>query len=237
MKIGYSLSPEIDLFVKNKIQEDDARRQERTAKAILQKLYDQPGLILADEVGMGKTFVSLAVAASVAVADKQRRPVVIMVPTNLLDKWDRDYKVFANSCWKGRDKLPLQSAKAKDAATFLKLLDDPEETRKQIIFLSQGAMHRGLYDSFIKIAFIKHAIFKRHRTEDLKEGLSKYLGQILDMRMYEKKCPDILSILLSSERHFFHTLAISSFNTSLARLIRSSKEAEAFLGMTSSSAW
>ncbi len=42
------------------------RRQERTAQEILRRLEHQPGVILADEVGMGKTFVALGVAASVA---------------------------------------------------------------------------------------------------------------------------------------------------------------------------
>ena len=47
------------------IPDADARRQRLTAAEILRRFDGQPGQILADEVGMGKTFVALAVAASV----------------------------------------------------------------------------------------------------------------------------------------------------------------------------
>lgn len=50
---------DINLFVEGKILKSDAARQDLTARAIIERLKDQPGLILADEVGMGKTFVAL----------------------------------------------------------------------------------------------------------------------------------------------------------------------------------
>jgi len=50
------------------------------------RLRNQPGVILADEVGMGKTFVALAVAYSIA-QHSPRGAVIVMVPANLIDKW------------------------------------------------------------------------------------------------------------------------------------------------------
>src|SRR5487761_1092696 len=50
------------------IREDDAERQTKTVREILDGLSEQPGIMLCDEVGMGKTYVALAVAASVIVA-------------------------------------------------------------------------------------------------------------------------------------------------------------------------
>jgi hypothetical protein len=50
----------------DRVSKKDAIRQERTAKEIVQRLEHQPGLILADEVGMGKTFVALAAASAIA---------------------------------------------------------------------------------------------------------------------------------------------------------------------------
>ena len=84
MSYNYSFNESIDLFVKDRIGQTDANRQAATAKAILDRLKEQPGLILADEVGMGKTFVALAVAVSVYLRDK--KPVVIMIPPNLINK-------------------------------------------------------------------------------------------------------------------------------------------------------
>jgi SNF2 family DNA or RNA helicase len=81
-----SVFRDINLFVEGRIQEYAANRQEDTAREILRRLGNQPGLVLADEVGMGKTFVALAVATSVALSDSQRRPVVVMVPPSLKEK-------------------------------------------------------------------------------------------------------------------------------------------------------
>ena len=89
---------DIHLYVEGRIGEQDAERQENTARAILRRLRDQPGVVLADEVGMGKTFVALAVAASVALSDSRKRPVVVMVPPGLKQKWPQDFAVFRERC-------------------------------------------------------------------------------------------------------------------------------------------
>lgn len=130
MTTHYRFCEQIDLFVKGRICRDDAERQERTAREILRRLESQPGLILADEVGMGKTFVALAVAVSVHVADKRCRPVVIMVPPSLKDKWPRDFSLFLEKCLPARLKRSISWARAENAVQFLKLLDDPIERRK-----------------------------------------------------------------------------------------------------------
>ena len=76
-----------------RVPEADQRRQRQEVVEILSRLRRQPGVILADEVGMGKTFVALAVAYSVA-ATNLRGPVVVMVPPNLIDKWEQDMATF-----------------------------------------------------------------------------------------------------------------------------------------------
>ena len=85
----------------DRVSTEDAERQERTANEILRRLAEQPGVILADEVGMGKTFVALAVAASVALARRDDGPVVVMVPPSLKHKWPRDWDVFREHCLRG----------------------------------------------------------------------------------------------------------------------------------------
>ena len=76
-----------------RVPEADQKRQRAEVEEILRRLRNQPGVILADEVGMGKTFVALAVAYSVAVRSP-RGPVIVMVPANLVDKWEQDLKTF-----------------------------------------------------------------------------------------------------------------------------------------------
>ena len=60
--MNWRLSPRVDLR-SPQISDADARRQRLTAAEILRRFDGQPGQILADEVGTGKTFVALAVAA------------------------------------------------------------------------------------------------------------------------------------------------------------------------------
>src|SRR5687768_4538690 len=116
----------LSLDVEGRVSKEDAARQMKTARAILDRLATQPGIVLADEVGMGKTFVALAVAASAAWADKGRNPVVVMVPSSLKSKWPRDFEVFKSRCLRqdGGRPITLTAAMAEDGVSFLKLLDD-----------------------------------------------------------------------------------------------------------------
>lgn len=142
----YPYCEDIRLHVAGRISEEDATRQERTAREILKRLSSQPGLILADEVGMGKTFVSLAVAVSVARANRGRQPVVVMVPPSLKEKWPTDFSMFCERCLPERLRDNIRAGRADSAVQFLKLLDDPPERHSSVIFLTHGAMCRGLDD-------------------------------------------------------------------------------------------
>lgn len=169
----------IQLYVEGRISPDDAKRQEVTAREILSRLETRAGVILADEVGMGKTFVALAVAVSAALSDPERRPVIVMVPPSLQQKWPRDFMFFKERC------LPksLRSAVTCDTATrpgqFLKFLDDPEERRKSILFVTHGAMSRGLKDKWIKLALIQQSLHYRRDVDHLKRDLCKIMGSLL----------------------------------------------------------
>ena len=110
---------------------DIASRQERTVDALLQRMYDEDLserreiALLADEVGLGKTFVALGVAWSVL---RQRHkhglakgPVLIITPQSraLYQKWQREAEVFCERVAKRgmgfeirRAETPQQLAKA-----------------------------------------------------------------------------------------------------------------------------
>ena len=86
--------------------EKAATRQERTIDAILQRLYDDDDerrreiVLLADEVGLGKTFVALGVAWSVlhqrSAAGLSAGPVLVVTPHShaLFRKWRREAEQF-----------------------------------------------------------------------------------------------------------------------------------------------
>lgn len=96
--------------------EQDRARQVTTANNLLKRFFIQRQearrelTILADEVGLGKTYVALAVAASILDAIRRgdipeglpsNKPVVlVLTPTNdaLFNKWNREAEAFKKDC-------------------------------------------------------------------------------------------------------------------------------------------
>ncbi len=186
MSYDYLYPSSINLFVKDRIDQTAAERQTQTAKSILKRFVDQPGIILADEVGMGKTFVALAVAISVFL--KEKIPVVIMIPPSLVKKWPSDFKLFREACIND-EKLrnSLKCAIAQKPEDFFKLLDDDIEHRNSVIFLTHGALTRNMSDSWIKLAIIQRALYKRHNSDKVYKSLYSYAGRLVEMLYLEKK--------------------------------------------------
>ena len=182
MSYLYPYCKQIDLHVEGRITEEDAVRQETTARHILQKLSQQPGVILADEVGMGKTFVALAVAVSTALNNKKKRPVVVMVPPSLKGKWPMDFELFRERCLPGDLSEKVRYGRAERAVEFLKLLDDPPSRRRSIIFVTHGAMSRGLSDKWVMLALIYQALKGRWGAEAMRATLARFAGELLNMR-------------------------------------------------------
>ncbi len=201
MSYTYGFDNTINLHVKGRITEADAKRQKRTAGVILQRLEELPGIILADEVGMGKTFVALAVAASVALRDRRHLPVVVMVPPSLKEKWPKDFQLFRERCITSESaKKYLRYAIADNAIEFLKKLDDAVYERAAIIFLTHGAMnpYRKLQDKFVKLAILQRAIYRRKGARHLRQSLCRYLGDLLRMKNLTQKNGDVWVSLLES---------------------------------------
>lgn len=169
---------------KDRINPSDAKRQTATAREILRRLGNQPGVILADEVGMGKTFVALVVAASASWGDEGRGPVVVMVPPSLKEKWPGDFELFKDVCLtrqEDKGETGLRMGRAENGVEFLKLLDDPPKRRKHIIFVTHGTLHRGLTDRWTKLAILVKAL--HHRTlVDQREAFPRFAAEILRLK-------------------------------------------------------
>lgn len=174
----------INLHVVDRISATDAQRQMTTAREVLKRLKRQPGVILADEVGMGKTFVALSVAASVAWAERGRRPVVVMVPPALAEKWPNDLEVFRQRCLKanGDDaEASLTYGVARRGVEFFRLLDNPKSTRKHIIFLTHGALSRSLQDPWTRLALLKYALLPT-KFRKQREAFPRFAAAILQQK-------------------------------------------------------
>ena len=196
---AYSVPAELVIGTRlnNRVREGDQKRQRTEVEAILDRLRRQPGVILADEVGMGKTFVALGVAYSVAV-HSPLGPVIVMVPANLIDKWVQDLKTFCELYVP--DRLPLsvdasgpkdlkkpgalRFGIARDSVALMKLLDDPPRVRPHFIFLAQSAMSRRQSDRWVRLALIAEALRvhgrgKAKRLIKVKGQIHRFLGELL----------------------------------------------------------
>ncbi len=195
----YCPPPELMLGTRlnERVPKADQKRQRAEVVDILDRLRRQPGVVLADEVGMGKTFVALAVAYTVA-ARSPRGPAVVMVPENLLSKWEQDLKTFCELYVRGRRPVQRDLASAREltaptslrygvalnSVDFMKLLDDPPRERCHLIFLALGAMRRGQTDKWVRLALIADAL-RRHgrgkatRLIQVKNEIHRFLAELL----------------------------------------------------------
>jgi disulfide oxidoreductase YuzD len=177
---------------------EDAERQMRTAAEILQRFDHHPGVILADEVGMGKTFVALAVAASVVEATKFKYPVVVMVPTGVKEKWPREWDVFRRMCLTGDGReIRATNHTINKPSDFLKLLDDPRDRRRHIIFLTHGALTNSLTDPFVRLAVLRRAMYKRSSLAAQRRSFPRWAGKLLRYPPFRNA--DFVEALLSSK--------------------------------------
>jgi len=187
----YHFYENIELLVKGRISSEDADRQKKTAREILSRFDEQPGVILADEVGMGKTFVALAVAVSVAKSDPNQRPVVVMVPPSLKQKWPADFELFRERCLDDQTASRLQAGQADNAVEFLKLLDDPPENRKSLLFVTHGTMSRGLTDKWTQAALIRQSLLYKRDAENIKAALARIMPGLLGMKKLDRYGTDL----------------------------------------------
>lgn len=179
-----------------RISAEDGKRQERAAADVLSRLRRQPGVILADEVGMGKTFVAMAVATSVLLERGDAGPVIVMSPPSLKEKWPKDWNVFRELCLTPSLKTRFRCARANSGIDLLRLLDDAPERRRHIIFLTHGALNRTIGDGFARLAVIKRAFKGRSSLQMQKVSFKQWAPRLLRLEWVEKRSHDLLGDLL-----------------------------------------
>ena len=73
----------------------DIERQEDTVIRALDMLDERPGIVLADEVGMGKTYEALGIAAAMRHSKRRSRIVVVTPGPDLNNKWFSEFSRFS----------------------------------------------------------------------------------------------------------------------------------------------
>jgi len=170
----------------DRISEHDALRQQHTAAEILARFARQPGVVLADEVGMGKTFVALAVAYSLLEAHDFNTQVVVMVPNSVRDKWPREWSVFRERCLPEASPARAADGSVSDAVSLLKLLDDPQDRRKHIIFATHSALTGQLQDSFVRLAILCRVLLRKD-LRDQRAAFPRFARRLLRDARFEDR--------------------------------------------------
>ncbi|PAY09505.1 hypothetical protein CK489_08230 [Bradyrhizobium sp. UFLA03-84] len=113
-----------------------------------------------------------------ALADRGKRPVVIMVPSSLHEKWPRDFAVFKERVIKRAGDTSLRAEPVASALDFFRLIDSEAKSRPRIIFLKHGAFHVQNIDQWVRLALIKRAISGMHLGEK-RSALPRFAAGLL----------------------------------------------------------
>ena len=114
-----------------------------------------PGQILADEVGMGKTFVALAVAVSVLESTDYAEPVVVMVPPSVRPSGPANGRSFARSVYAQVARSEPRPRLFAAGPSFSTDRRRPTPDGYHIIFLTHGALTSTLTDPLIRLAIVQ----------------------------------------------------------------------------------
>lgn len=183
-----------------RIELHDADRQTITVRELLAGLRNQPGMVLCDEVGMGKTYVALSAAASVMVATRGRPPVVVMVPGRLRRKWQREWHQFKRHCTVDGALDFVRDGYAHSPTEFFKLLDDGRQHRKHLIFVTTGCFSSGLDDPWIRLAFIQLARRRMRLSSPQKRRIYRWAANLVRLASKRGKLTiDLVEALIKTD--------------------------------------
>ncbi|MEO7327254.1 MAG: SNF2-related protein [Minicystis sp.] len=96
----------------------EVARQEATVLRALDMLDDRPGVVLADEVGMGKTFEAIGVIAACLHGKPEARVVILTPGPDLTTKWMKELSRFEE----GRKKLYDFQGRYKSVSSLAELV-------------------------------------------------------------------------------------------------------------------
>jgi hypothetical protein len=168
----------------------DCARQSETANAILRRFFGanvrerRELMILADEVGLGKTYVALAVAVSILDAIRRgeapdglpsNKPVVlVLTPTNdaLFNKWMREAEAFKKDCARNDGDLdwlqircPIDnSSKSGNVVNLSEQMRGATRAKPMLIIAKQGVFGAALHDRDLWRRRGLAAVFGHFRT-------------------------------------------------------------------------
>jgi hypothetical protein len=173
---------------RERMSDEDAGRQHATVNRILASFFGPPETrteiqLLADEVGLGKTFVALATAYAVLDAMRSKRSeelppelkkcfraVVVVTPKGnapLMEKWHREVEAFRTRCSSNKDAtLWFQSRICRNPEDFVEALCRAHDLRRNpakapCVIVCQGDIFtRRIRDAGERLRFLTACLFR-----------------------------------------------------------------------------
>jgi hypothetical protein len=183
------LDPAVDLGLdRDRMPAEDAVRQHATVNRILDVFFGPPEIrteiqLLADEVGLGKTFVALAAAYAILDVMRQKpgqerpldlmgcyRAVVVVTPKGnkpLVEKWHREVEAFRTRCSQDQIRTVWFQSRicttAEDLVESLRRAQDirSDSAKAPCVFVCQGDIFtRRLRDAGERLRFLTACLFR-----------------------------------------------------------------------------
>lgn len=191
--------------------QSDWTRQRRTAADILRRFERQEGVILADQVGMGKTFVALAVAASQILATEEPGQVLVLAPAAVAEKWVQEWtKLTESLLTTDGPQLRCVPTALRSGEALLAALDDPPERQSHLIIATHTALTSRLKDSFVQLAVLYVAVRGRTGAAEQRARLARWCdgrsGLVQDYRFAPERVRRLLDTPPSEWRSLWHHL-------------------------------
>lgn len=161
------------------IDKESSDLQTKTCARLVTMLNESPGVILGDDVGMGKTYIAFATAVYY-LSKYPRKPVIIVTPNWLLNnKWYNDIRNFieVNLNKEGLNLRVIQVVKIeKDGATYIEQLNQKSKGAKVILIPSNifSAISHKLEKSFFLSCWFKHRRFWGTTRQKILKALGGY---------------------------------------------------------------
>jgi superfamily II DNA or RNA helicase len=185
----------------------DWDRQRRTAADILRRFDDQEGVILADQVGMGKTFVALAVAASQILATEQPGQVLVLAPAAVAEKWVQEWSKLSESLLTSEGpELRCVPTALRSGEALLAALDDPPERRNHLIVATHTALTSRLKDTFVQLAVLQAAVRGRPGAAELRARIARWCTGKSGLISDRDFSPAVVGVLLDSAPSTWRTV-------------------------------
>ncbi|MBA8792924.1 hypothetical protein FHX74_000518 [Friedmanniella endophytica] len=177
--------------------QEDWTRQRRTASDILNRFRRQEGVILADQVGMGKTYVALAVAVSQILATKPLGQVLVLAPAAVADKWVREWSALSASLLlPGGPEVRCSPGALRSGEALLAALDDPPDRRAHLVVATHTALTSRLKDTFVQLAVLQAAVRGRPGADDARSRIARWCDRQRGLIQDRRLTPDRVRRLL-----------------------------------------